>query len=91
MRGDGVTVREGRNLCLIPLILESLLIIGSSFHHLANPEACHSALRGSRGAGGRGGGRKTPSEENRTRTHSQVHTSSFGSIKEKEITSSEKR
>lgn len=54
MQEDGVAAekereeeREGCNLCLIPLILESLLIMGSSFHHLANPEVCHSALQGS--------------------------------------------
>lgn len=54
MQEDGVAAerereeeREGCNLCLIPLILESLLIRGSSFHHLANPEVCHSALQGS--------------------------------------------
>lgn len=71
VREDGVAVREWCNLLLIPLILESLLIIGSSFHHLANPEPCHSALQGSWGAGRKGdggGGRQASSGVNRTHT-----------------------
>lgn len=86
---------KGCNLCLIPLILESLLIIGSSFHHLANPEPCHSALRGSWGVGGEGvvvgcGGEGAPSGVNWTHTL-LLHISSFRSIKEKEITTAENR
>lgn len=65
---DSVQAREVCNLCLIPLILESLLIIGSSFHHLANPELCHSAWRGSCRVG-KWGSRKGPSGVNRTHTH----------------------
>lgn len=85
MREDGVAVREWCNLLLIPLILESLLIIGSSFHHLANPEPCHSALQGSWGAGRKGGGggeADRPHQESTEHTL-LLHTSSFRSIKEK--------
>lgn len=80
---------KGCSLCLIPFISESLLIIGSSFHHLAYPQPCHSALRGSWGVWRRGGARQQPpSGVNRTHMHT-VHTSSFRSIKEKEITRAE--